>query len=90
MIENKKVMIPAVQRKDEIEAEKKALQKSKLFINLEDVNVPAVIRQEIKQKIENDPEVRAYVLERKLDAAEQEMDRLKIVIKQLKQELGRC
>ena len=88
-----KVNIPAFYRQDEIKAQiakdKAESQMRKYLIDLNDKNIPAVYRKQVKQAIENDSEVRAYVLGCKLDAMERENARLQTEIAVLKKELGR-
>lgn len=88
-MQNKKVIEPAINRQAEIKAELAELKKQNLLIDLNDKNIPAIYRKQVKQQIENDSEVRAYVLGCKLDAMERENARLQAEIAGLKKELGR-
>lgn len=65
-IDMTKVNIPAFYRQDEIKAQiakdKAESQMRKYLIDLNDKNIPAVIRQQIRQEIEANPELQILVL----------------------------
>ena len=75
---NTKKIVPAIERQAENKTELAALKNAtKYLIDLNDKNIPAVYRKQVKTAIENDAEIKAYVLERKLEAKDQEIAKLR-------------
>ena len=80
--------IPAFERQDEIKAKKEEIKINKYLIDLEDKNIPAYTRQQIRKELDSNVELRAKVFEMKYENMKKENVKLMSEIARLQKELG--
>lgn len=89
----KKVNIPAFYRQDEIKAqvakEKAESQMRKYLIDLNDKNIPAVVRQQIQQEIEANPELQILVLKHQVQMFAEQNRQILAEVQKLNKSLGK-
>lgn len=84
-----KVNIPAFYRQDEIKAQIAESQMRKYLIDLNDKNIPAVIRQQIQQEIEANPELQILVLKHQVQMFAEQNRRILAEVQKLNKSLGK-
>ena len=86
-------IIPAFKRQDEIKdqvaKEKAESQMRKYLIDLNDKNIPAVIRQQIRQEIEANPELQILVLKHQVQMFAEQNRRILAEVQKLNKSLGK-
>ena len=86
-------IIPAFKRQDEIKDQvakaKAESQMRKYLIDLNDKNIPAVIRQQIRQEIEANPELQILVLKHQVQMFAEQNRRILAEVQKLNKSLGK-
>ncbi|MBQ6110447.1 MAG: hypothetical protein IJL05_03635 [Alphaproteobacteria bacterium] len=81
--------IPAFYRQDEIKANIKKEKMTKYLIDLNDKNIPAVIRKEIGDEIGSNPELQMYVLKHQVSLFAEQTKQLLADVCALRRSLGK-
>lgn len=86
-------IIPAFYRQDEIKDQvakaKAESQMRKYLIDLNDKNIPAVIRQQIRQEIEANPELQILVLKHQIQMFAEQTKKILAEVQNLNKSLGK-
>ena len=86
-------IIPAFKRQDEIKDQvakaKAESQMRKYLIDLNDKNIPAVIRQQIRQEIEANPELQILVLKHQVQMFAEQTKKILEEVQKLNKSLGK-
>ena len=88
-----KVDIPAFYRQDEIKKQiakaKAESQMRRYLIDLNDKNIPAVIRQQIQQEIEANSDLQMFVLKNQMQMFAEQTKRILAEVQELNKRLGK-
>ena len=86
-------IVPSFKRQDEIKAQiakaKAEAQMRKYSIDLNDKNIPAVVRQQIQQEIEANPELHVLVLQHQVNMFAEQNKQILAEVQMLRKELGK-
>lgn len=86
-------IIPAFYRQDKIKAQiakdKAESQMRRYLIDLNDKNIPAVIRQQIRQEIEANPELQILVLKHQVQMFAEQNKQILAEVQKLNKSLGK-
>ena len=88
-----KINIPAFYRQDEIKQQiakaKAESQMRKYLIDVNDKNIPAVVRQQIQQEIEANPYLQIFVLKHQMQMFAEQTKQILAEVQKLNRRLGR-